>query len=50
MRIVKKILRKRNGKIMLKTNFEHCAHCNKLILNTHKYCQYCGNPTKIKLS
>lgn len=48
IKLMKKMLKRYNEKIMLKRGFAPCNNCNNLILRTHNYCQYCGKPNGIK--
>lgn len=44
--ILKKLLKKHNERMLLKSGLIHCAYCKKLISKGDKYCQYCGKPTE----
>lgn len=39
--------KKYNEKILLKKGFVHCTRCKKLICETDKFCQYCGESMEI---
>ena len=48
IRWLRRKLKKHNEGILKKYGFIHCANCNGLILQSDKYCQYCGTFMEIK--